>query len=765
MKKTLFLLIAIIGFITTSFASHVMGGDITYNCVGGNNYLVTLTLYRDCFGTTIGTFPQTVTIASSCGNVNASLDWVSTTDISQVCPSATSTCSGGTNPGVEQYIFSGIGAYDIDGDSLYYQFKTPLNGPGAPIAFSGGYSVNNPIITASGMNLNSSTGEVCFSPTVAQVCVVSILVSEYRNGVLIGTQLRDMQIIVSSTCTNSSPFAGSSPVCGNLGGATNLYTGSTVVQTDANSFSMCPLDSIYFEINISDPNANNVNVSSSISTSIPGATLTIINNGTPNPMVKFSWRPTPLDAGINNFVLNLLDDACPVSASQYYSYDITVKEQPFAGEDLTICGSEWAQLNAAGGAGYTWSVLSGEPLNPSVNITCNPCGNPQVKPSITTTYLLTSTLFSTCVNTDTITINVVSDFNTFPFGDTTLCDYITVPIGVNVLPATGIYTYSWNNTPTLNNTTIANPNATPIDTTTYVATITSPFGCVKKDSVTVNVNPPPIINLIPGDTTLCLGDSINFGIQSTCTYTLEMFDSWGDGWNGQTISVYDNGNLVGTYTIATGYSNSVTFSTTNGNSIALVYGFGSFQSESSFNLIDGQGNIQFSVAVGGMVGWVSGNTYYTGEGSCGLILSNYTYNWTPSTSLSNPNIQNPVATPLTTTAYTITFTDSSGCTIDRTQTIMVDSCTITNINQLNEKVDINIFPNPSTGKFNIFKPLSLKEKLTIRLYSLEGKLIIEKIFQQNEQSMVMDISEQSKGIYYMQLIMNDRTYTKKILKD
>jgi len=96
---------------------------------------------------------------------------------------------------------------------------------------------------------------------------------------------------------------------------------------------------------------------------------------------------------------------------------------------------------------------------------------------------------------------------------------------------------------------------------------------------------------------------------------------------------------------------------------------------------------------------------------------------------------------------------------------MVDSCTITNINQLNEKVDINIFPNPSTGKFNIFKPLSLKEKLTIRLYSLEGKLIIEKIFQQNEQSMVMDISEQSKGIYYMQLIMNDRTYTKKILKD
>jgi hypothetical protein len=67
-----------------------------------------LTLYRDCAGITIGTTPQSVNFTSSCGTFDASLDWVSTTDVSQVCPTQTTTCNGGTIPGTEQYIFTGI---------------------------------------------------------------------------------------------------------------------------------------------------------------------------------------------------------------------------------------------------------------------------------------------------------------------------------------------------------------------------------------------------------------------------------------------------------------------------------------------------------------------------------------------------------------------------------------------------------------------------------------------------------------------------------
>ncbi len=39
-----------------------------------------------------------------------------------------------------------------------------------------------------------------------------------------------------------------------------------------------------------------------------------------------------------------------------------------------------------------------------------------------------------------------------------------------------------------------------------------------------------------------------------------------------------------------------------------------------------------------------------------------TYSWSPATGLSNPNISNPLAVPTVTTVYTVTVTNSSGCT-------------------------------------------------------------------------------------------------------
>lgn len=44
----LFLLIPFIALATQSKASHIIGGEITYECLGSNQYLVTLILYRDC---------------------------------------------------------------------------------------------------------------------------------------------------------------------------------------------------------------------------------------------------------------------------------------------------------------------------------------------------------------------------------------------------------------------------------------------------------------------------------------------------------------------------------------------------------------------------------------------------------------------------------------------------------------------------------------------------------------------------------------------
>ena len=54
----------------------------------------------------------------------------------------------------------------------------------------------------------------------------------------------------------------------------------------------------------------------------------------------------------------------------------------------------------------------------------------------------------------------------------------------------------------------------------------------------------------------------------------------------------------------------------------------------------------------------------------------YTYSWSPTTSLSNPNIAGPNACPTTTTTYALTVTDDNGCTGTDTVTVTVNSSTV-----------------------------------------------------------------------------------------
>ncbi|MFM2387697.1 MAG: hypothetical protein RL660_2454 [Bacteroidota bacterium] len=47
------------------------------------------------------------------------------------------------------------------------------------------------------------------------------------------------------------------------------------------------------------------------------------------------------------------------------------------------------------------------------------------------------------------------------------------------------------------------------------------------------------------------------------------------------------------------------------------------------------------------------------------------YDWSPSATLNNPNIDNPIATPFITTVYTVTASDMNGCTATNTQEVVV----------------------------------------------------------------------------------------------
>lgn len=86
------------------------------------------------------------------------------------------------------------------------------------------------------------------------------------------------------------------------------------------------------------------------------------------------------------------------------------------------------------------------------------------------------------------------------------------------LAATGAATYIWNTSPSLSCVTCASPLAAPTDSTQYVVTGTSAFGCVAMDSVTVSVHQPFTLGVGPGDT-VCAGSTVHLRATGADQYT------------------------------------------------------------------------------------------------------------------------------------------------------------------------------------------------------------------------------------------------------
>jgi len=76
------------------------------------------------------------------------------------------------------------------------------------------------------------------------------------------------------------------------------------------------------------------------------------------------------------------------------------------------------------------------------------------------------------------------------------------------LNGSGGVSYSWTPVTGLSNPNIANPVATPLDTTTYVLTITDASGCHYSDSMTVYVLPPVQISAYANKTNICPGEEV-----------------------------------------------------------------------------------------------------------------------------------------------------------------------------------------------------------------------------------------------------------------
>ncbi len=127
-------------------------------------------------------------------------------------------------------------------------------------------------------------------------------------------------------------------------------------------------------------------------------------------------------------------------------------------------------------------------------------GSAQANPSEAVTYNVNvQDLITGCTYQDTVRVEPIIT-QAIPIGEV-ICEGESVQLDVIADPS---YEYEWAADPTLSNTGIANPIASPTETTTYYITVTEPIsGCEYLDSTVVTVNN---FQTSFTDPTVCIGE-------------------------------------------------------------------------------------------------------------------------------------------------------------------------------------------------------------------------------------------------------------------
>lgn len=166
--------------------------------------------------------------------------------------------------------------------------------------------------------------------------------------------------------------------------------------------------------------------------------------------------------------------------------NVTVHNPPAvdAGTDKTICDGESIVLTATGAATYTWS--------PTGSLSCSNCASPTARPIINTTYKVVGVDQYGCSDSDQVSVTVLlKDTITFGNGDT-ICVGESTQLNVD-----GGDSYQWSPASSLSNAQVANPIATPTQTTKYEVVVAQKDCFADTGYIDVVVNPVPQVDLGP----------------------------------------------------------------------------------------------------------------------------------------------------------------------------------------------------------------------------------------------------------------------------
>jgi len=279
---------------------------------------------------------------------------------------------------------------------------------------------------------------------------------------------------------------------------------------------------------------------------------------------------------------------------------------------VPICPGANTQLFASGGLSWAWF--------PAIGVSDTTIADPVVTPPEPMTY---SVIIENDCGSDTASVQI--DWID-PVGsagqDTSTC------LGSGVaLDGSGGGTYMWEPATTLNDATLANPIASPTDSTYYSVIITTPDGCTVLDTVLVTVYiDPPTPALF--DTTICEGASVQLVAGDAAWF------SWRPATGISDLNVQDP---VVTPPVPALYIADLfnPCGTTVDSAFVDLY----YVNASAWpDTLVCPGQPVYLQAAGGD-----------------------TYAWTPSAGLSHPDSSYSTAIATTSTLYSVTVTDINGC--------------------------------------------------------------------------------------------------------